>query len=110
MKFRQKSNESISYEGRPITAKNGVFEVAGAIADAMIRSGYEQVAEKIEVTSYTDTEEVFSDGGQAEQANAEGQEAKKEPSYIELRKQAKEAGIENYGKMNKEALKKALEE
>ena len=49
-------------------------------------------------------------GREAEQGDEGGQEVKEEPSFAELRKQAKEAGIEGYGKMNKASLIKALKE
>ena len=49
-------------------------------------------------------------GRETEQGNEEGQEVEEEPTFPELRKQAKKASIEGYGKMNKASLIKALKE
>ena len=51
-----------------------------------------------------------NDGRQTEQGNEEGQEVEEEPTFPELRKQAKKASIEGYGKMKKAELIEALKE
>lgn len=50
------------------------------------------------------------DGRETEPRHEERQETKEEPTFPELRKQAKEAGIEGYGKMKKAELIEALRE
>jgi len=50
------------------------------------------------------------DGRETEPRHEERQETEKEPTFPELRKQAKEAGIEGYGKMKKQELIEALRE
>ena len=52
--------------------------------------------------------ELAERGREAEQRNAEGQKAKEEPTFNELREEAKEKQIKGYGRMNKVELKEAL--
>ena len=52
--------------------------------------------------------ELAKNGRKAEARDAERQTAKKEPTFNELRQQAKEKEIEGYGKMNKQELTEAL--
>lgn len=47
-------------------------------------------------------------GWEAEQGNGEGQEVEKEPTFNELREEAKTREVEGYGKMNKQELLEVL--
>lgn len=52
--------------------------------------------------------EVYIDERQSKKRTSERQATEKEPTFHELRHQAKEKGIEGYGKMNKQELIEAL--
>ena len=52
--------------------------------------------------------EMAERGREAESGNIERPEAEKEPTFNELRAEAKEREIEGYGKMNKAQLLEAL--
>ena len=45
---------------------------------------------------------------QSETRPSEGQEVKEEPTFADLRNEAREAGIEGYGKMKKVELEEVL--
>lgn len=48
--------------------------------------------------------------GQSKAGTSQGQATEKEPTFHELRHQAKEKGIEGYGKMNKQELLQKLQQ
>ena len=50
------------------------------------------------------------DDGKTIEGDTEGQEVKKEPTFNELRQEAKAREIEGYSKMNKQGLIEALKE
>ena len=52
--------------------------------------------------------ELAKNGRKAETRDAERQAAEKEPTFNELRHEAREREIEGYGKMNKEQLIETL--
>ena len=119
MKFKQIGNETINYDGKTITATNGIFEVDNkSLIQAMEANGYEageivpETVDENQTILYGApvTYEEAEDGRETEQADTEGQEIEAELSYTELKRKAKDAGIKGYQKMNKESLKKALEE
>ena len=85
---------------------------AVVMSDKVIRfkDGIYETDDEREIAILSKSYRSDDDGREAEQGNEKGQAVEEEPTFPKLRKQAKEAGIEGYGKMNKASLIKALKE
>ena len=94
MLFKQKGKgKELIWDGqKAVPFTNGVLETSDPqLIAQMQKSGYEEV-----------------DDGETIQGDTEGQEAEKEPTFNELRQEAKAREIEGYSKMNKAELIEAL--
>ena len=95
MIFYQKGNVAIWDGQKAVPFVNGKIEVNNP-----------DLIRRLKAAGYRSDD----DGRHTEQRDEEGQEAEKEPTFNELRAQAKEKGLTGYGKMNKAELLDALEE
>ena len=94
MIFKQKGNEMIWDGQKVVPFTDGIIETDDpAFIKVLEGAGYEG-----------------EEDGEAIQGDTEGQEAEKEPTFNELRQEAKAREIEGYSKMNKMELIEVLKE
>ena len=94
MIFKQKGNEMIWDGQKVVPFTDGIIKTDDpAFINVLERAGYEG-----------------EEDGETIQGDTEGQEAEKEPTFNELRQEAKAREIEGYSKMNKAELIEALKE
>ena len=72
--------------------------------DGKLETDSPELIEKLQNSGYRSDE----DGRETEQGDKEGPEVETEPTVKELREQAKEKGLKDYGKMNKAELLEAV--
>ena len=94
MKFRQKDGTTGVWDGKRIVPFiDGALETDDPALIRAMQGRYEEV-----------------DDGKTIEGDTEGQTIKKEPTFNELRQEAKAREVEGYGKMNKQGLIEALKE
>jgi len=74
--------------------------------DGKLETDDPELIEKLKNSGYRSDD----DGRKAKPGHEGGQEVEKEPTFGELRAEAKEKGLKGYGAMKKAELKEALEE
>ena len=95
MRFKQKDGTKGVWDGEKVVPfTNGILETDDPVLIKVMQGRYEEV----------------DDGREAEQGDTEGQEIKAEPTYAELREEAKAREVEGFYRMNKQELIEALKE